>query len=155
MREAADARSSPTPAPSATRSQTSPALDLAGIQNLLTSDPTKIALVPPDPNRQFVSKLQYKEIFRAGTQADGHGFDFVDPAEETASDGAAGYYAWSPEPGIRFISVDTISEAGVIGPSADGNVDDPQFQWLDGPARRRPRPPTSSSSSSPTTRSRA
>ena len=33
------------------------ALDLAGIQNLLTSDPTKIALVPPDPNRQFVSKL--------------------------------------------------------------------------------------------------
>ena len=39
-------------------------LNLAAIQNLLVSDPTKIALVPPDPNRQFVSKLQYKEIFR-------------------------------------------------------------------------------------------
>ena len=105
-------------------------LDVTGIQNLLTSDPTNIALVPPDPNRQFVSKLQFKEIWRAGTQLDGHGFDFVDTAEETASAGAAGYYAWSPEPGIRFISVDTVSEAGVIGPSADGNVDDPQFQWL-------------------------
>src|SRR5688572_30740331 len=44
------------------------ALDVTAITNLLTSDPTKIALVPPDPNRQFVSKLQYKEIFRAGTQ---------------------------------------------------------------------------------------
>ncbi len=107
-------------------------LDLAAIQSLLTTDPTKIMLVPPDPNRQFVSKLQYKEIFRAGTQADGHGFDFVDPAEETASGGSAGYYAWNPQPGIRFISVDTVSEAGVIGPSADGNVDDPQFQWLTG-----------------------
>jgi metallophosphoesterase (TIGR03767 family) len=108
------------------------ALDLTDVTNLLTSDPTKIALVPPDPNRRFVSKLEYKDVFRAGTQADGHGFDFVDPAEEAASNGAAGYYTWSPEPGIRFISVDTISEAGVIGPSADGNVDDPQFQWLTG-----------------------
>ncbi len=107
------------------------ALDLAGVQGLLASDPTKIALVPPDPNRQFVSKLQYKEIWRAGTQADGHGFDFVTPAQETASGGSAGYYSWKPEPGIRFISVDTISEAGVIGPSADGNVDDPQYRWLE------------------------
>ena len=107
-------------------------LNLAGVQSLLTSDPTKIALVPPDPNRQYVSKLQYKNIFRAGTQADGHGFDFIDAAQETASNGAAGYYAWSPEPGIRFIALDTVSEAGVIGPSADGNIDDPQFQWLTG-----------------------
>ncbi len=107
-------------------------LDLAGVLGLLGTDPTKIALVPPDPNRQFVSKLQWKEIWRGGTQADGHGFDFVDPAEETASAGAAGYYSWSPEPGMRFISVDTVSEAGVIGPSADGNVDHPQFEWLTG-----------------------
>ncbi len=107
-------------------------LNPAAVQSLLTSDPTKIALVPPDPNRQFVSKQQYKEIFKSGAQADGHGFDLVDPAEEAASGGSAGYYAWSPEPGIRFISVDTVSEAGVIGPSANGNVDDPQFQWLTG-----------------------
>jgi len=101
-------------------------------------DPTTLlalggnSLVPPDPKRQFVSKRQYKEVFRAGTQADGHGFDFVDPAEEAASAGAAGYYSWSPEPGFRFISLDTVSDGGVIGPSAEGNIDDPQFKWLRG-----------------------
>jgi metallophosphoesterase (TIGR03767 family) len=107
-------------------------LNLAAVLNLLMSDPTKIGLVPPDPARNFVSKLQYKNIFRAGTQADGHGFEFVEVAEEAASEGAAGYYSWNPEPGIRFISLDTVSEAGVVGPSADGNIDDPQFQWLEG-----------------------
>ncbi|MDX6587075.1 MAG: hypothetical protein QOI31_1548 [Solirubrobacterales bacterium] len=100
--------------------------------NLLSLDPTKIRLVPPDPKRQYVSKLQYKNVFRAGTQVDGHGFDLVDAAEETASAGAAGYYSWNPEPGIRFIGLDTVSEAGIIGPSADGNIDDPQFDWLRG-----------------------
>jgi metallophosphoesterase (TIGR03767 family) len=107
-------------------------LDLAGLQSLLASDPGKVGLVPPDPNRQYVSKKQYKDIFVAGTQADGHGFGLIDPEEETASGGAAGYYAWSPKPGFRFITLDTVSEAGVIGPSADGNIDDPQFQWLQG-----------------------
>lgn len=105
-------------------------LNLAGVLSLLGSDPTKLGPVPPDPNRQYVSKLQYKNIFRAGSQADGYGFDLVDPAVETASNGSAGYYAWSPRPGLRFITLDTVSEAGVIGPSADGNIDDPQFQWL-------------------------
>ena len=42
-----------------------------------------------------------------GAQADGHGFGFVDPAEEAASAGAAGYYSWSPKPGVRFIALDT------------------------------------------------
>ena len=40
--------------------------------------PTRSALVPPDPKRQFVTKQQYKEVFQAGSQADGHGFGFVD-----------------------------------------------------------------------------
>ena len=31
-----------------------------------------------------------------------------------------------------MISIDTVSEGGVIGPSADGNIDDPQFKWLEG-----------------------
>ncbi len=96
----------------------------------LVGDPTKTMLVPPDPKRQFVSKKQYKDIFRAGIQADGHGFGFVDAKEEAASNGSAGYYSWAPREGFRFISLDTLSEAGVIGPSADGNVDDPQFDWL-------------------------
>ncbi len=107
-------------------------LDLGVLLGLVTSDPTKVALVPPDPRRQFVSKQQYKQVFRDGSQADGHGFDFIDEAEEEASNGAAGYYSWNPEPGLRFISLDTVSEAGVIGPSANGNIDDPQFQWLEG-----------------------
>ncbi len=108
------------------------ALDPANLASILLSDPTSVALVPPDPKRRYVSKKEYKDVFRAGTQADGHGFGLVDAAEETASGGSAGYYSYIPKPGFRFISVDTISEAGVIGPSADGNVDDPQFKWLEG-----------------------
>ena len=107
-------------------------LSPANLQSLLTSDPSSVALVPPDPARQYVSKEQYKQVFEQGSQPDGHGFGYVDPAQEAASGGAAGYYAWSPVPGFRFIALDTVSEAGVIGPSADGNVDDPQYQWLKG-----------------------
>ena len=99
---------------------------------MFASDPDKVALVPPDPRRQFVSKQQYKRVFLNGRQADGHGFAYIDPAQNAASNGAAGYYAWSPVPGFRFISLDTLSEGGIAGPSADGNIDDPQFQWLRG-----------------------
>ncbi len=106
------------------------------LSSLLTS-PQNTVLVPGDPKRQFVSKKQYKDIFKAGSQADGHGFDFVDAAQETASKGAAGYYSWSPTPGMRFVAVDTVAEAGTIltptGKStSDGNIDDPQFKWLRG-----------------------
>jgi metallophosphoesterase (TIGR03767 family) len=100
------------------------------VQAMLASDPDKVALVPPDPKRQYVSKPQYKQIFLSGTQADGHGFAYIDRAQQAASNDAAGYYSWSPVPGVRFIGLDTVSEGGIAGPSADGNVDDPQFQWL-------------------------
>ncbi|MDX6650059.1 MAG: hypothetical protein QOJ97_2010 [Solirubrobacteraceae bacterium] len=86
--------------------------------------------VPPDPERAYVSKPEYKALHRTGRQGDAHGFGFADPAELAASNGAAGYYAWSPSPGFRFVALDTVSEGGVAGPSADGNLDDPQFQWL-------------------------
>lgn len=102
----------------------------ANLTALLTSDPDNVALVPPDPNRRFVSKAEYKQIFLTGSQADGHGFAFIDPGEQAASNGSAGYYSWSPTPGTRFISLDTVSEGGVAGPSAEGNIDDPQFRWL-------------------------
>jgi hypothetical protein len=97
-------------------------------------------LVPPDPRRQFVSKPQIKQVYGAtaeGPGDDDHGFAFVDPAENAASNGAASYYAWDPAqtPGMRFISIDTNSEGGqtaegVAPGSSDGNLDDPQFQWL-------------------------
>jgi 3',5'-cyclic AMP phosphodiesterase CpdA len=108
--------------------------------NLLTTlltKPQNLILVPGDPKRQFVSKKQYKDVFKSGTQADGHGFDLIDPAQESASKGAAGYYSWSPTPGMRFIALDTVAEAGtIVTPTghftADGNIDDPQFKWLRG-----------------------
>jgi len=102
----------------------------ANLTALLNSDPANVGLVPPDANRQFVSKPQYKQIFLSGSQGDGHGFAFIDPGQEAASNGSAGYYSWNPTPGTRFIALDTTSEGGVAGPSADGNIDDPQFQWL-------------------------
>jgi metallophosphoesterase (TIGR03767 family) len=101
----------------------------AALQSLA---PGNRILVPPDPSRQFVSKQQYKTVFQSGAQADGHGFDFIDRDQNTASNGSAGYYAWSPVPGMRFIGLDTTCDAGIAGPSADGNIDDPQFQWLKG-----------------------
>jgi metallophosphoesterase (TIGR03767 family) len=111
--------------------------DPAALLGTLLSSPQNLVLVPGDPNRRFVSKKQYKDIFKAGAQADGHGFDFIDPAQETASKGAAGYYSWSPTPGTRFIAVDTVAEAGTIltpsgASTSDGNIDDPQFKWLRG-----------------------
>ena len=105
-------------------------------------------LVPPDPGRQFVSKPQIKEIYGAtdeGAGDDDHGFALVDPAENEASNGSASYYAWDPAqtPGLRFISIDTNSEGGQTAEtfvpgqpstpgSSNGNLDDPQFQWLKG-----------------------
>lgn len=108
-----------------------PDLDPASLLALLASEPAATALVPPDPDRRFVSKAEYKQVFREGAQADGHGFGHVDPAEEAASKGAAGYYSFVPAPGLRMIAVDTVCEGGVTGPCADGNVDDPQFRWIE------------------------
>jgi hypothetical protein len=88
-------------------------------------------LVPPDPARQYVSKAQFKRVFEDGSQPDGHGFGDVDPAQEAASNGAAGYYSFVPVPGLRMIALDTVCEGGVAGPCADGNVDDPQYRWLE------------------------
>jgi metallophosphoesterase (TIGR03767 family) len=107
-------------------------LDPANLLGLLTSNPAATALVPPDPDRRYVSKAQYKQVFIEGSQADGHGFGDVDPAENAASGGTAGYYSFVPVPGLRMISLDTVCEGGVTGPCADGNVDDPQFRWLEG-----------------------
>jgi len=103
----------------------------ANLLGLLTTNPAATALVPPDPDRRYVSKAQYKQVFLDGLQADGHGFGDVDPAENAASGGTAGYYSFVPVPGLRMISLDTVCEGGVTGPCADGNVDDPQFRWLE------------------------
>ncbi len=92
--------------------------------------------VPPDPRRRFVDRGEVKRIFAGGSQGDAHGFAFVDPAQNAASGGNASYYAWSPKPGLRFISLDTVSEGSAARGGAEGNLDDPQFQWLRGELRR-------------------
>jgi metallophosphoesterase (TIGR03767 family) len=127
----------PVPNPENAAGLLSSLLDPTRLLSSLLTGPQNTMIVPGDPKRQFVSKKQYKDIFKAGSQADGHGFDFIDPAQETASKGAAGYYSWSPAPGMRFIALDTVAEAGtVVTPTghstSDGNIDDPQFNWLRG-----------------------
>jgi uncharacterized repeat protein (TIGR01451 family) len=104
--------------------------------------PTAVGmLVPPDPLRRFVSKQQIKAIIGANDVDNDHGFGFVNPLQDQASNGSASYYAWNPPqtPGVRFIAIDTNSEGGILGPfgpqptgSSDGNLDDPQFKWLQG-----------------------
>lgn len=96
---------------------------------------TQAMLVPPDPARRFVTKPEFIEIFADG-QADGNGFGLVDPDQRRASRGAAGYYSFSPARGLRTIVLDTLSEGGVTGSSSNGNVDDPQFRWLEDELRR-------------------
>ena len=127
----------PVPNPENAQALLESLLNPVNLLGTLLSNPQNLVLVPGDPKRRFVSKKQYKDVFRAGSQADGHGFDLIDAAQETASKGAAGYYAWSPAPGMRFVALDTVAEAGtIVTPTgnftADGNIDDPQFKWLKG-----------------------
>jgi metallophosphoesterase (TIGR03767 family) len=127
----------PVPNPENAVALLSSLLNPTNLLSTLLTKPQNLIFVPGDPKRQFVSKKQYKDVFKAGSQADGHGFDLIDAAQESASKGAAGYYSWSPTPGMRFIALDTVAEAGtIVTPTgnftADGNIDDPQFKWLRG-----------------------
>lgn len=81
-------------------------------------------VTPPDPERAFVSKPEYRQL--QGGADERHGFGFTSPAELRASDGTALYYSWAPRRGLRFISLDTVAEGG----GANGNLDDPQYRWL-------------------------
>jgi uncharacterized repeat protein (TIGR01451 family) len=105
--------------------------------NVLFSPTAVGMLVPPDPLRRFVSKQQIKAVIGANNVDNRHGFGFVNPAQNQASNGSASYYAWNPPqtPGVRFIAIDTNSEGGIVGEgpqsgSSDGNLDHPQFLWL-------------------------
>jgi len=106
--------------------------------NLLFFPAPGAMLIPPDPLRRFVSKPQIKKVYGEDIAGDDdHGFGYVDPAENQASNGSASYYAWDPAqmPGFHFINIDTNSEGGqtaegVAPGSSNGNIDNPQFQWL-------------------------
>ena len=99
--------------------------------NQLFSPGIGFAVRPDGPGRHFLDRVQLKRVFSSGAQADAHGFGYVDPAELVASGFSATYWARDLKPGVRFISIDTVSEGGVVQESSEGNVDDPQFRWLE------------------------
>ena len=105
-----------------------------GVLDLSTLlSPSVAMLVPPDPQRQIVDKLQIKDIYGANDTVEKHGFGFVDTNELNDSAQSASYYSLLPPQvpaGFRFISIDTNSEGGVVEQSSNGNIDDPQWQWL-------------------------
>jgi metallophosphoesterase (TIGR03767 family) len=103
------------------------ATGVEGLGALLTS-PLRTIVVPPDPARGFADRPTYKALHATGHQADAHGFADVDAAELRASRGQAAYYAFSPKPGIRMIALNTVAEGDAL--NSNGNLDDPQFQWL-------------------------
>ncbi|MEA2192884.1 MAG: hypothetical protein QOI73_3005 [Solirubrobacteraceae bacterium] len=98
-----------------------------GLDALLTS-PARSIVVPPDPRRGFADRPTYKALHATGHQADAHGFGLVDAGELAASRGQAAYYAFSPRPGIRMIALNTVAEGDRL--NSNGNLDDPQFRWL-------------------------
>jgi metallophosphoesterase (TIGR03767 family) len=118
--------------PAADLTEVANILDPSYLAGLLTTNPEQLMFVPPDPERQYVDRAQYKQRFDTGLQDDAHGFGLVDSDEEAASGGAATYYAFTPKPGVRMIALETNCDGGVAGPSANGNIDDPQFEWLRG-----------------------
>lgn len=81
--------------------------------------------VPPDPDRAFLSKAQFKSTL--GSADKNHGFGYQSSKVRKATNGAMGYYAFSPRKGFRYIVLDTIAEGG----GASGNLDDPQYRWLE------------------------
>ncbi len=85
---------------------------------------TQTSLTPPDPNRRFVSKREFKRLQTGGDNQ--HGFGYVDPAENRASAGSASYYGFDRPTNLRFISIDSVAEGG----GSSGNLDDPQYRWL-------------------------
>ena len=105
----------------------------AGLDPAALLAPSGGMLVPPDPGRRYVDKRQVKAVYGGAGDPDAHGFAHVDEDENINSSFSASYYAWDPPeaPGFRFISIDTLSEGGVVEQSANGNIDDPQWQWLE------------------------
>jgi metallophosphoesterase (TIGR03767 family) len=97
------------------------AKQVSGIFDSLTALP----LVPPDPDRRHISKKQFKENVGSGDKE--HGFGYVSNSENSASDGNASYYGFNKGK-FRILMLDTNAEGG----GAQGNLDDPQYQWLAG-----------------------
>lgn len=126
--DAANSGRSTTPLLGLVLNPTFTAQDLLDIRS---GTPEYFMEVPPDPDRRLISKKEHMELYRSTGDSSGHGFGFVDKAEREASNGYASYYSFSPRAGVRYISLDTTSEGGKVLESDKGNLDDPQFRWLE------------------------
>jgi len=113
-----------------------PAFTAQDLLNIRTGEPKYFMEVPPDPDRHLLSKKESINLYRSTNQSNGHGFGFIDSATRSASNGYASYYSFSPRPGVRYISLDTASEGGKVLLSDKGNLDDPQFKWLEGQLKK-------------------
>lgn len=107
-------------------------LTVEGMIDLYEENPDLFIGIPPDPDRRLISKKSFKRVFQSGRDPRGHGFDLVDRSELRASAGTASYYSFFPRRGLRAIVLDTVSEGGRIFSSSSGNIDSPQFAWLEG-----------------------
>jgi metallophosphoesterase (TIGR03767 family) len=87
-----------------------------------TEDPSLTRTVPQDPRRHLLLKREYiqQHFVTSGTPV-GHGFGAAN------LESGQGYYAFHPRAGVRFVVLDTVSDAGGDG----GNLDQVQFAWLD------------------------
>lgn len=108
-----------------------PSFTTAQFLQIRADEPKYFMEVPPDPDRRLLSKKEHIALYKSTGKSNGHGFGFVSKAEESASDGNASYYSFSPRTGVRYISLDTTSEGGKVLTSDKGNLDDPQFRWLE------------------------
>lgn len=116
-----------------------PAFSSQDLLNIRSGEPNYFMEVPPDPDRRLISKKEHMDLYRSTGKSNGHGFGFVDKAETRASNGFASYYSFSPRAGVRYISLDTTSEGGTVLVSDKGNLDDPQFKWLEAQLKKATR----------------
>ena len=99
-----------------------------------------VVAVPPDPDRQTVERRRSTaRCTRPASRPTRTASRYIDPAEEQASGGADQLLLVLAASRACASSRSTRSPRPASpGPSADGNIDDPQFQWL----ARSSRPPT-------------
>lgn len=93
--------------------------NLGGVISAMKDGPA----VPPDPDRRYVSKVEFKK--EVGPGDDHHGFGYVSQKQLEASDGQATYYAFTRGK-FRIIMLDSNAEGG----GSEGNIDNPQYKWL-------------------------
>ena len=112
-------------------------LSLAGLSGLgaLLTNPAARSSCRPTRGAASPTGRPTRRCTRPAARRDAHGFAFVDDAELRPRNGQAAYYAFTPKPGLRMIALNTVAEGDKI--DSNGNLDSPQFRWLDARDRGR------------------